>query len=127
MANEIDGEIYPRNNAHTTCRPSRWQLNPTTGVEEEVPISGLTDLRAYLSASADATSHTTGALHPSLAYSMIEVLATAAYQATILGSDTAANVTSADGTTLYVHWQAPSAGYHEFTPVIWRTKRPAAT
>jgi hypothetical protein len=58
---------------------------------------------------------------------MTEVLTTAAYQATILGSDTAANVTSADGTTLYVHWQSPSAGYHEFTPVIWRTKRPAAT
>lgn len=127
MANEIDGEIYARNNAHTTCRPTRWQLNPTTGVEEEVAISGLTDLRAYLSASADATSHTTGALHPSLVYLMTEVLATAAYQATILGSDTAANVTSPDGTTLHVHWQAPSAGYHETAPVIWRTKRPAAT
>ncbi len=52
MANEIDGEIYARNNAHTTCRPMRWQLNPTTGANEEVPITGLTDLRAYLSASA---------------------------------------------------------------------------
>lgn len=126
MANEIDGEIYARNNAHTTCRPMRWQLNPTTGANEEVPITGLTDLRAYLSASDAATDHTSGAIHPSLVYVMTEVGATAAYQATVLGSATATNVASPDGTVLFMHWQAPSVGYHEFAPVVWRTKRPAA-
>lgn len=126
MANEIDGELYPRNNAHTTARPSRWQLNPVTGVEEEVAISGLTDLRAFVSLSQTATDHTTGAINAALAFVMTEVGATGAYQATILGSALAAHVSQPDGTKLYVHWQSPGAGYHEFAEVTWRTSRPAA-
>jgi hypothetical protein len=126
MANEIDGELYPRNNAHTTCRPTRWQLNPTTGVEEEVAISGLTDLRAYVSLIHEATDHTTGAINAALVYLMTEVLTTAAYQATILGSALAAHVAQPGGADLFVHWQSPSAGYHEVVKVTWRTSRPAA-
>ena len=126
MANDIDAELYPRNNAHTTADPTRWRRNPTTGVREEVPVTGLTDLRVYLSTSDTATDHTSGALNAALVYVMTEVVP-GLYEATILGSALATHVASTDGSPLYVHWQSPSAGYHEFAQVTWRTKRPAAT
>lgn len=127
MANVIDPELYPDNNAHTTARPMRWQLNPSTGVEEQVPISGLTDLRAYLSTAATTPTHEhESVVHADLVALMTEVGATAAYEATFLGSALRARVALADGTPLYVHWQSLSAGYHEFAAPIWRTSRPAA-
>lgn len=126
MANEIDAELFPRNNAHTTADPTRWRRNPTTGVREEVPVTGLTDLRVYLSTSDTATDHTSGALNPALVYVMTEVVP-GLYETTILGSALATHVASTDGTPLYVHWQSAAAGYHEFAQVTWRTKRPAAT
>lgn len=124
MANTIDPELYPDNNAHTTARPVRWRLHPTTGVEEQPAISGLTDLRVYVSLSATAADHTTGAINAALVYVMSEILATAAYEATILGSALRTHVTSPDGTKLYIHWQSPTAGYHEVAEVTWRTSRP---
>lgn len=127
MANIIDPELYPDNNAHTTARPQRWRLNPSTGAEEQVPITGLTDLRVYLSTSETAVDHTAGAINAALVEVMTEIGTTAAYEASIAGSDLRAFVTSPNNTTLYVHWQSPAAGYHEVAAVIWRTSRPAAT
>lgn len=126
MANEIDPELYPDNTAHTTARPMRWRLNPTTGVEEQIAITGLTDLRAYLSTSQTAVDHTTGAINAALVYVMAEIAATSAYEASFLGSALRTHVVSPNNTTLYVHWQSATAGYHEVAPVIWRTSRPAA-
>lgn len=128
MANVIDPELYPDNNAHTTARPTRWQLNPSTGVEEQVAISGLTDLRAYLSTAATTPTHThESVVHADLVKVMAEVGATAAYEATFLGSALRERVALADAAALHVHWQSPSAGYHETAQVVWRTSRPAAS
>lgn len=120
MANEIDSELYPDNNAHSIARPSRWQANPTTGVEEQVLISGLSDLKLYLSLQKEAASEA-AAVHPSLVYTMVEVLATAAYQATTSGSAHRTHlIAQPDGTKVYAHWQSTSAGYHEVAELIWR-------
>lgn len=125
--NIIDPELYPDNNAHTTARPERWRLNPSTGAEEQVAITGLTDLRVYVSLSATAVDHTTGAIAPALVEVMTEIGSTGAYEATLEGAALRTEVTSPDGTPLYVHWQSPAAGYHEVAQVTWRTSRPAAT
>jgi hypothetical protein len=127
MANEIDGELYPDNNAHTTADPTRWRRHPTTGVKEEVPISGLTDLRVYVSLDEAAVDHTTGAIHADLVELMTEIGETAGYEATLDGAALRARVSQPDSTPLFVHWQSPTAGYHEVAQVIWRTTRPAAT
>lgn len=126
MANQIDGELYPDNNSHTTAHPMRWRLNPTTGVEEQIPITGLTDLKAYIALS-DTASSEAGAVNAALVSTMTEVLTTAAYEATFSGANKRTYLgAQADGTTVYVHWQSVSAGYHEVAAVIWRTKRPAS-
>lgn len=120
MANEIDGELYPDNNSHTTARPSRWRLNPTTGADELVPLSGLTDLKAYLSLQKDAASDAQ-AVNAALVVTMTEVLTTAAYQATFSGAAKRSHlIAQPDGTKVYCHWQSASAGYHEVAEIIWR-------
>lgn len=128
MANTIDGELYPDNNSHTTAHPSRWRLNPTTGVEEQVPLTGLTDLKTYI-ALTKATEGEGDAVDAALVETMTEVLATAAYEATFNGAAKRAHLMAQpDSTKLYVHWQSVSAGYHEWAEVIWRPNgRPAAT
>lgn len=126
MANIIDPELYPDNNAHSTAHPTRWQLD-NAGVPVQVPITGLTDLRIYLSTAATTPTHThESVVHADLVETMTEVSATAAYEATLLGSALRERVALADGTPLFVHWQSLAAGYHEFAEVIWRTARPAA-
>jgi hypothetical protein len=126
MANEIDGELYPDNNSHTTARPSKWQLNGTTGVEEQVPRSGLTDLKAFIALSATAADDS-AAVHASLVETMTEVASLAAYQATFDGAAKRTHlIAQPDGTLLYVHWQSIAAGYHEVAEVVWRHKRVAA-
>lgn len=125
MANELDREVYAGgNNAHTTCRPKRWQTNSTTGLDELVPLSGLTDLKAFLSASATAADEA-GAFDPALVVTMAEAGSTAAYQATFSGATMATKITAPDQTEIFRHWQSKSAGYHEVAPVLWRTARTA--
>lgn len=127
MANIIDPELYPDNNAHTSARPSRWQCNPTTGDDEQVAIPGLTDLRVYVSTLSTTPTHThESVVHADLVELMTEIGATAVYEATLLGSALRERVALADGTPLFVHWQSLAAGHHEFAEVIWRTARPAA-
>lgn len=129
MANELDPEIYSgNNNAHTTARPMRWRLHPTSGAEEQVPISGLTDLKAYLALSDVTTDHT-DAIHADLVEDMTEILATAAYEATFSGTAMRTHIDALDPvpTKVYRHWQSVSAGYHEHAEVLWRTSRPAAS
>lgn len=127
MANAIDGELYPDNNSHTTAHPTRWQLNSTTGIEEQVPVSGLTDLKSFLSLS-DVAATEAGAVNAALVITLTEVLTTGAYQGTFSGSAKRTHLGSqVDGTKVYCHWQSVSAGYHEVAEVVWRPKRPAAT
>jgi len=125
MANAIDPELYPGNNAFSSARPVRHQLNPTTGAEEAVPLSGLTDLRIYVAATAITVDHEE-AIDADLVETMAEVEDTAAYQATIDGDALTEHVETEDGGALYVHWQSLAARYHEVARVIWRTSRPAA-
>ena len=126
MPNAIDGELYPDNNSHTTAHPMRWQLNPTTGIEEQVPITGLTDLKAYLSLTELAASESE-AVNAALVITLTEVLTTAAYQGTFSGASKRTYLgAQPDSTKVYCHWQSVSAGYHEVAEIIWRPKRPAA-
>lgn len=125
MANIIDPELYPDNNAHSTAHPTRWQLD-NAGVPVQVPITGLTDLRIYLSTAATTPTHThESVVHADLVEVMAEKGTTAAYEATLLGSALRERVALADGAALHVHWQSLTAGYHETVQVTWRTARPA--
>lgn len=124
MANDRDAEMYPRNADLIVCRPSRRQVNGTTGVEETVPLTGLTDLRYWISATETAAGPG-DAIHADLVVDLVEVGVTAVYHGVQSGADKAARISSPDGTVLYEHWQSVSGDYHEVGSFIWRTKRPA--
>lgn len=125
MANNIDEELYPDNNSLVVCRPVRKSIN-SAGAEIETPLSGLTDLECYLSLAQDAET-SAEAIHADLVLPLGEEGSTAVYHDVMLGSAKRARIASADGTTLYAHWQSVLAGYHEVSSTIWRTHRPAAS
>ncbi len=124
MANDIDDELYPDNDDFIAVVPTTRRLNATTGIEETVPLTGLTNLKAYLATTAEAASDASAI--SGLVVALTEVGSTGAYQGSMTGAAKRTNLAAtADGTTLYLHWQSGTV-YHEVKSVIWRTKRPAA-
>ena len=124
MANDLDAEIYPDNDDLVVCRPTRVQLNATTGVQETVALTGRTDVTAFLSLSGDLLTAT--AIHASLSKVLTEVGSTGAYSGVMEGSDKSTQLAAtADGATLYRHFTA-GQDYHEVKSVIFRKQRVAA-
>lgn len=125
MANELDDEIYPQNDDLLICRPSRTQVNATTGATETVVLTGRTDGVAFLS-TANKTDGTATALHASLSKTLVETAATGTYSAVIEGSDKTAQLAAlVDGAKLFRHF-AFGADYHEAKAVTLRKQRAAA-
>jgi len=128
MANDIDDEIYPDNDDKIRCVPIIDSTNTTTGADQSTPLTGLTNLKAYLAASESASSDA-AALDPSLVITLTEAGSTGIYYGSMPGSakrSASALAALADGTVIWRHWQAGTV-YHEKKSVIWRKNgRPAA-
>lgn len=120
--NEIDEELYPDNNDLIVLRPFERTVNETTGDVEEVPITGLTDVRFYIAATESAESHTE-AIHAALVVTLTEGPA-GVYSGTLSGAAKRTHLgASPDFTELHRHWQSSVTEYHTTTPVIWRVRR----
>ncbi len=124
MANNIDGELYPDDDPLVVCRPVQKSID-ASGDEIETNLIGLTDLKCWLSLSADDDVEG-DAINAALVLALGEEGSTAVYHGVLLGSAKRTHIVSADGTTLYAHWQSVLGGYHEVSSTIWRTHRPAA-
>ena len=124
MANDRDDEMYPRNDDIIVCEPVRERRNSTTGAKETLPITDLTGLVYYISASELAES-SADAVHPDLVISLPQIGTTGVYTASLTGAAKAARLAAqSDSTVLYEHWQ-DGTRYHEVGSFIWRKRRVA--
>lgn len=121
MADDLDDEIYPHNDDTVGCQPVVDRFNPTTGVREEVPLTGRTDGIVFLSTTDDVD--TAVPIHASLSFALTEIGSTATYVGVVEGIAKAAQLAAtADGTVLHRHYQFGS-DYRRVKSVIWRKKR----
>lgn len=125
MPNNLDAEMYPDNNSLVVCRPVRKSID-VTGAEIEAALTGLTDLRCFLSLAAN-DDLPADAINANLNLLLTEEGATGVYHGVMLGQHKRAHIASATGTAIYAHWYSASAGYHEVSRAIWRLSRPAAS
>lgn len=121
---EIASELYPNEDDLTTARPTRQQLNATSGELEAVPISGWADLECFLATTSERTATP---IDPTLRVVLAEVGATGAYQGVFEGSAKSTALGAlADKAKLFVHWKR-AQDYHEVAAVRWRSTPRAVT
>lgn len=108
--------VYPNLDDLITARPTREQLNPTTGVLESVAITGWTDLEAFYSLT---NARTATPIDPSLRVVLSEASATGAYSGVIQGSaKSTALENTPDKTKLYLHVKRQD-DYHSVQLARW--------
>lgn len=121
MADNLDGEIYPHNDDTVIARPTTFRANPTTGVDETVPLTGRTDGVAFLSVSDDISTAT--AIAGGVSILLAEVGSTATYAGVMEGSNKAtALAATLNAAVLFRHVQFGS-DYRRVVSVIFRRKR----
>jgi hypothetical protein len=120
MADNLDDELFPHNDDTIVVRPVVFRANPSTGVEETIPLTGRTDGVAFLSTTEDISTAT--ALS-GCSISLVEIGSTGVYTGVMEGSNKATALTATpDNTIVYRHFQFGS-DYRRVVSVIFRKRR----
>lgn len=112
MANNIAAELPVDNDGLWWCEITSTQVNATTGDIEEVPVTGRTDVIAFISATKDLSSSTT--IHADLSLTLANVSGTNRYYAYPQGDKLKTHLLPTyKDVKVYVHFVMGTGDWHE--------------
>jgi hypothetical protein len=120
MSDNVDNKIYPFNDDTIIARPEVFRANPTTGVDETIPLTGRTDGIAFVSLTEPVG---TAVAIAGTQVALVEIGTTATYTGILEGSSKAtAFANLEDRTRLFRHVQFGS-DFRRSLAVTYRTVR----
>ncbi len=123
MPNNIAPELPIDNNALMWCEIFEKVPNGTTGTIESVPVTGRTDIVAYIAATELLSDLTP--INAALSIPLPQIGSTNRYSSTMLGSLLKTHLLALAEQTVYVHFRMGAGPWHEVAQTIVKNVRAA--